>query len=57
MPDPRIERWRAVNRHEMDARVAEYRLATEGIKPELLAYVVGIGEAARGSGDESRAKH
>lgn len=45
MPDPRIERWRAVNRHEMDARVAEYRLATEGIKPELLAYVVGIGDA------------
>ena len=32
-----------VYRHEMDAEVAEYRLRHEGILPELLAYLVGIG--------------
>lgn len=43
--DRRIERFRAVNRFEMDARVAEYRLLTEGIKPELLTYLEAIGRA------------
>lgn len=41
------DRFRRYSRHEMDARVAEYRLEHEGIKPELLAYLVGIGEAWR----------
>lgn len=45
MSDRRIARWRALNRFEMDAQVAEYRLLTEGIKPELLAYLEAIGRA------------
>lgn len=51
MTDPRIARWRALNRFEMDAQVAEYRLLTEGIKDELLAYLKGIGDAWRPSNE------
>lgn len=42
------ERFRHFSRFEMDAKVAEYRLEQGGIKSELLAYLVGIGEAWRG---------
>jgi hypothetical protein len=31
--------------HEIHAEIAEYRLAHDGIKPELLAYLAGIGAA------------
>ena len=32
---------------QFHAEVAEYRLRHDGIKPELLAYVRGIGESVR----------
>jgi hypothetical protein len=31
--------------HEIHAEIAEYRLSHDGIKPELLAYLAGIGAA------------
>lgn len=37
----------AVAMHEWHAEVAEYRLRHCGIKPELLAYLRGIGESVR----------
>lgn len=37
----------AVAMHEWHAEVAEYRLRHCGIKPELLAYLRGIGETVR----------
>jgi len=37
----------AVAMHEWHAEVAEYRLRHCGIKPELLAYIRGIGESVR----------
>jgi hypothetical protein len=33
--------------HDWHAEVAEYRLRHQGIKPELLRYLKGIGEAYR----------
>lgn len=38
---------RRVMEHEANALVAEYRLSTDGIKPELLRYVEGIGRAVK----------
>ena len=37
----------AVYAFELHWEVAEYRLRHQGIKPELLAYIRGIGEAYR----------
>jgi len=34
--------------HEIHAEIAECRLEREGVLPELLAYIVGIGASARG---------
>lgn len=33
--------------YNLHDRVADSRLRNEGVKPELLAYVIGIGEAYR----------
>ena len=33
--------------HEIHAEIADYRLAYDGIKPQLLAYLRGIGEQAK----------
>lgn len=44
-PDPHTRAEAMV--HDFHAGVAESRLRNEGVKPELLAYVVGIGEAYR----------
>lgn len=43
--DPRVVSERYI--HEWHSEIAENRLAHEGVKPELLAYVVGVGEACR----------
>jgi hypothetical protein len=37
----------AVMADEMHAEIAEYRLSHDGIKPELLAYLHGIGESVK----------
>jgi len=44
-PDPHTRAEAMV--HDWHAEVAEYRLRHEGIRPELLDYVVGIGESAK----------
>ena len=44
---PPVKRLDAVAMHEWHAEVAEYRLRHCGIKPELLAYIRGIGESVR----------
>lgn len=44
---PMTPDWKAIARVEMDLEVAEYRLRHDGIKPELLAYLRGIGELVR----------
>lgn len=44
-PDPHTRAEAMV--HDFHADVAESRLRNEGVKPELLAYVVEIGEAYR----------
>lgn len=44
-PDPHTRAVAMV--HDFHADVAESRLRNEGVKPELLAYVIGIGEAYR----------
>ena len=44
-PDPQTRAVAMV--HDFHADVAEGRLRNEGVKPELLAYVIGIGEAYR----------
>lgn len=36
-----------VAKHEEAAWVAEYRLEVEGVKPELAAYLRGIGETIK----------
>src|SRR5690606_21439142 len=43
--DPRVVSERYI--HEWHAEIAENRLAHEGVKPELLAYVQRIGEVAK----------
>lgn len=43
--DPRVVSERYI--HEWHAEVAENRLAHEGIKPELPAYVRGVGDATK----------
>lgn len=44
-PDPNTRAVAMV--HDFHAAVADSRLRNEGVKPELLAYVIGIGEAYR----------
>jgi len=44
-PDPHTRALALV--HDFHADIAENRLKHEGVKPALLAYVIGIGEAFR----------
>lgn len=45
MRDPKVAEDVAL--HDWHSEIAEYRMEHEGIKPELLAYIVGLGKAVK----------